>query len=74
MGRFASLAAEVNLLPASEQDEIAEILSNLLHGDPNHGFKLSDKEVAELEAMVANPGPLADEAQVKAFFAVTTKA
>jgi hypothetical protein len=74
MGRFANIAAEVNLLPASEQDEIADILNSLLHGDQIHSFKLSDKEIAELETMVTNPGPLVDDAQVKAFFAVTTKA
>jgi hypothetical protein len=74
MGRFATLAAEVNLLSMSEQDEIADILDNLLHGARGDSFRLSEEEIAKLEGMVTNPGALANEADVKAFFAAATKA
>jgi hypothetical protein len=69
MGRFASLATEVQQLPLNEQDEIADLLETLLHGDKVVDFKLSKEEIAVLEAMVANPGPVVANEDVQEFFA-----
>ncbi|MFZ4122731.1 MAG: hypothetical protein ACOYKM_13830 [Caulobacterales bacterium] len=68
MGKFEQVTAALEALPADRREEIGAILEMLFHGDlhPNEG--LTDAQMAEVQARLANPGPLATDAEVEAFF------
>jgi len=53
MGKFDQVAAALEALPEERREEIA----------------LSDTQIADLQARLADPGPIATDEQVEAFFA-----
>ncbi len=67
MGKFAPVSAALEKLSEARRGEIAAILETLFHGDLHPETALNDDQVADLRARLANPGPLASEAE-EAFF------
>ena len=62
MGKFAQISAALEKLPEARREEIATIIETLFHGDLH-------PEIADLsQTTSANPGPLASDADVDAFF------
>lgn len=53
MGEFDQVAAALEASPEARREEIA----------------LSDAQIADLQARLADPGPIATDEQVEAFFA-----
>lgn len=68
MGKFAKVSAALEKLPEARREEIADILETLFHGDLHPETALSDSQIADLRERLANPGPLASDAEVEAFF------
>ncbi len=69
MGKFDQVTAALEALPEARREEIAAIMETLFHGDLHPESALSDDQIADLAARVANPGPIATDAEVEAFFA-----
>lgn len=69
MGTFTQVMSALEALPEARREEIAAIIETLFHGDLHHESALSDEQIADLRARLANPGPIAANAQVEAFFA-----
>lgn len=69
MGKLERIIAALEALPSARRDEIADIIEALFHADLNPGAKLDDEQIAELRRRVANPGPMASDDDVDAFFA-----
>lgn len=70
MTKFERIAAALEALPEARKEEIASIIETLFHGDlhPDQ-TALSDEQIEDLKGRLANPGPIASEAEVEAFFA-----
>lgn len=68
MGKFAQVATALEKLPEARREEIAEILDMLFHGDIHPETALTEDQIADLRARLANPGPLASDAEVESFF------
>lgn len=68
MGKLEQITAALEALPPDRRDEIATILETLFYGDLHPEQGLTDAQVAEVQARLANPGPLASETEVEAFF------
>lgn len=68
MGKFAQVSAALEKLPERRREEIAAIIETLFHGDLHPETALNDAQIADLRERLANPGPLASEAEVDAFF------
>jgi len=68
MGKFEQIASALEALPEARREEIADVLETLFHGDLHPGRALSDEQLQDLAQRVADPGPLATEADVEAFF------
>ncbi|MEJ0022452.1 MAG: hypothetical protein WDN76_02775 [Alphaproteobacteria bacterium] len=70
MGKFERIFAALEALPEDRREEIAAILEDLFYGDVHpREYALSDAQIADLHQRVLDPGPLASDAQVGAFFA-----
>jgi|CXWL01.1.fsa_nt_gi hypothetical protein len=68
MSKFAEVSAALERLPEALREGIAEILETHLHGDLHPETALNDVQVADLRARLANPGPLASDAEVEDSF------
>jgi hypothetical protein len=69
MTKFERITAALQALPEARREEIAEILETLFLGDLHaEQTALSEEQVADLEARLANPGPIASDAEVEGFF------
>lgn len=68
MGKFAQVSAALERLPEWRREEIAAIIETLFHGDLHPETTLNDEQIADLRKRLANPGPLASDADVDAFF------
>ena len=68
MGKFDRVTSALDALPEARREEIATILETLFHGDLHPESALSDAQVADLTARLADPGPLATPDEVAVFF------
>ncbi|MCR6645733.1 MAG: hypothetical protein NVV62_15070 [Terricaulis sp.] len=68
MTKFERITAALEALPEARREEIADILETLFFGDLHPETSLSPEQVADLEKRLANPGPIASETEVEAFF------
>lgn len=66
--RLQTLIAEAESLPEPEQDLLADMIADFLM-EPEEAAKLSLKELAEVDAMLAKPLELADPTEVTEVFA-----
>ena len=69
VGKFEQITAALDALPRARKEEIADILQTLFHGDLHPETALSDEQAADLRARLRNPGPIASDEDVEAFFA-----
>ena len=69
MGKFEQVAAALEALPDERREEIAAIIETLFHGDLHPESALNESQVADLQARVATPGPIATDEEVEVFFA-----
>lgn len=69
MGKLSQVTAALEALPEARREEIASIIETLFHGDLHPESALTDEQVADLRRRMANPGPMATEGEVDAFFA-----
>ena len=79
MGKFDQVTSALEALPEARREEIATILETLFHGDlhPESALlesalpesALNDEQIADLRSRFANPGPIASDDEVEAFFA-----
>jgi hypothetical protein len=69
MTKFERITAALEALPEERREEIAEIMETLFHGDLHpESTQLSDEQIADLRERVANPGRMATDEDVEAFF------
>jgi hypothetical protein len=69
MTKFERIAAALEALPEARREEIANILETLFHGDLHpETTALTDEQLADLEQRLMDPGPIASDADVDAFF------
>jgi hypothetical protein len=69
MTKFERITAALDALPEDRKEEIADIMETLFHGDLNpDASQLTDAQIADLKARLANPGPIASDDEVEAFF------
>jgi hypothetical protein len=73
MGKFEHIVAQIALLPRSRQDEIADLLAVAFAADIDASPALNPAQVTEIELLLTENAPLADEADVEAFFADALK-
>lgn len=69
MAKFERVTSALEALPAARREEIAAIIETLFHGDLHPESALSDDQIADLRKRLANPGPIATDEEVEAFFA-----
>lgn len=69
MGKFDKITEALEALPEARREEIAEIIETLFHGDLHPETALTDEQVADLRTRLADPGPMASDEEVEAFFA-----
>lgn len=68
MTKFERIIEALEALPEARRGEIAEIIETLFHGDLYPDSALSDDQVADLRQRLADPGPIASDADVDSFF------
>jgi hypothetical protein len=68
MGKFDRITAALEALPEARREEIAEIIETLFHGDLHPETALTDEQLADLRTRLADPGPIASDEEVEAFF------
>ena len=68
MAKFERITAALEALPEARREEIAEILETLFHGDLHPETRLNDDQIADLRERLADPGPMASDTEVEAFF------
>jgi hypothetical protein len=68
MGKFDRITAALEALPEARREEIAEIIETLFHGDLHPETALTDEQLADLRTRLADPGPIASDKEVEAFF------
>jgi hypothetical protein len=68
MGKFDRITAALEALPEARREEIAEIIETLFHGDLHPETALTDEQLADLRMRLADPGPIASDEEVEAFF------
>jgi hypothetical protein len=68
MGKFDRITAALEALPEARREEIAEIIETLFHGDLHPETALTDEQLADLRVRLADPGPIASDEEVEAFF------
>ena len=69
MGKFDQVTSALEALPEARREEIATILETLFHGDLHPESALNDEQFADLRSRLANPGSIASDDEVEAFFA-----
>jgi 5-methylthioribose kinase len=69
MSKFGQITSALKALPAKRREEIAAIIETLFHGDLHPESALNDVQIADLRARLADPGPIASDDEVEAFFA-----
>ena len=69
MGKFDQVTSALEALPEARREEIATILETLFHGDLHPESALNDEQIADLRSRLANPGSIASDDEVEAFFA-----
>jgi hypothetical protein len=69
MGKFDQVTAALEALPEARREEIAAIMETLFHGDLHPESRLTEQQIDDLSARLANPGPIATDSEVEAFFA-----
>jgi hypothetical protein len=68
MGKFDRITAALEALPEARREELAEIIETLFHGDLHPETALTDEQLADLRERLADPGPIASDEEVEAFF------
>ena len=68
MTKFEKITAALEALPEARREEIAAIIEQLFYGDFHPETALNDEQIADLQSRLANPGPLATDEEVEAFF------
>jgi len=68
MTKFERVTAALEALPEARREEIAEILETLFHGDLHPERMLTDAQIADLRERLRDPGPIASDEEVDAFF------
>ena len=68
MTKFERVTAALEALPEARREEIADILESLFHGDLHPETALTDEQLIDLAQRLKEPGPMAFEEQVEAFF------
>ena len=68
MGKFDQVTSALEALPEARREEIATILETLFHGDLHPESALSSEQIEDLRSRLANPGPIASDEEVEAFF------
>jgi hypothetical protein len=68
MTKFERITAALEALPEPRREEIAEILETLFHGDLHPETALTDVQLADLQQRLLDPGPVASDEEVEAFF------
>jgi len=69
MGKFDKVTAALEALPEERREEIADIIETLFHGDLHPETALNDEQLADLRQRLSDPGPIASDEEVEAFFA-----
>ena len=69
MSKFGLVTSALKALPEKRREEIAAIIETLFHGDLHPERALNDEQIADLRARLSDPGPMASEEEVDAFFA-----
>lgn len=69
MSKFGDITSALKALPEKRREEIAAIIETLFHGDLHPESALNDAQTADLRARLADPGPIASDDEVEAFFA-----
>jgi len=69
MGKFERVTLALEALPEARREEIAAIIETLFHGDLHPESALTDDQIADLRRRLANPGRIATDDEVEAFFA-----
>jgi hypothetical protein len=69
MGKFGQVTSALEALPEARREEIVAILETLFHADLHPESALSDDQIADLQRRLADPDPIASDAEVEAFFA-----
>jgi hypothetical protein len=68
MGKFDQVTTALEGLSETRREEIASIIEVLFHGDLHPETALDDLQVADLTARLAEPGPVASDDEIEAFF------
>jgi hypothetical protein len=68
MSKFERVSAALEKLPEARREQIAEILETLFHGDLHPETALTVEQIADLRERLTDPGPMASEEDVEAFF------
>jgi hypothetical protein len=68
MGKFDQVTSALEALPEARREEIAAIIEVLFHGDLHPETALDDLQLADLTRRLADPGPIASDDEVDAFF------
>jgi len=68
MSKFGQSTSALKALPEKRREEIAAIIETLFHGDLHPESTLNNDQIEDLKARLADPGPMASEAEVEAFF------
>lgn len=72
MTKFERITAALEGLSEARKAEIADIMETLFHGDLHPETALNDEQLADLERRLKDPGPIATDEEVEAFFARLT--
>ncbi|MGD9966684.1 MAG: hypothetical protein AB7T59_09205 [Hyphomonadaceae bacterium] len=68
MSKFGQITSALKALPEKRREEIATIIETLFHGDLHPESTLNNDQIEDLKARLADPGAMASEAEVEAFF------
>lgn len=66
--KFERITAALEALPETRREEIAGIIETLFYGDLHPETGLNNEQIADLRARLIDPGPIASDEEVEAFF------
>ena len=69
MGRWERITARIEAMDEAQREAVLEEMEELLDERAASESDLTDEQVVELERRLADPGEIADNAEVEAFFA-----
>lgn len=69
MGRWERITARIEAMDEAQREAVLEEMEELLDERAASESDLTDEQVVELERRLADPGEIADDAEVEAFFA-----